>query len=70
MSSSESSKQGDLPEHPIDLELENTIDAAGMWFAAGVIFAMVAAGVILYRAVDSDIRTASHDAMPVVSSTR
>jgi hypothetical protein len=70
MSSSESSKKGDLPEQPIKLEFENAIDTAGMWFAAGAIFAMLAAGVILYRAVDKDIRTASHDAMPAISSTR
>jgi hypothetical protein len=68
--SSESTKRGDVPEQPIKLEFENGIDTAGMWFAAGAIFAMLAAGVILYRAVDSDIRTASHHAMSMVSTTR
>jgi hypothetical protein len=46
----------------LDPKLENTADAAGLWFAAAVIFAAIVAGIILYyRADGSDIRTASND---------
>jgi hypothetical protein len=34
---------------PTKLELENTMDASGMWFAAAVLFAVLAAGIIIYR---------------------
>jgi hypothetical protein len=45
------------PKH----EFENTADAAGLWFAAAVMFAVLTAGVIVYRAGGPDIRTASND---------
>ncbi|MGO8922777.1 MAG: hypothetical protein ACLQF4_07555 [Xanthobacteraceae bacterium] len=47
------------------------MDASGMWFAAAVLFAVLAAGIIVYRAANDDIiRTASNDTLtePVSSS--
>ena len=58
------SKLSDKPELPTKLKLENTMDASGMWFAAAVLFAVLAAGIIIYRAANDDIiRTASNDAL-------
>ena len=36
------SKPSDKPELPTKLKLENTMDASGMWFAAAVLFAVLA----------------------------
>ena len=58
------SKLNDKSELPSELELENTVDTSGLWFAAAVIFAVLAAGIIIYRAVNDDIRTASFDTLP------
>src|SRR5262249_60549020 len=44
-------KLSDESEVPTELKLENTVDTSGMWFAAAVVFAVLAAGVIIYRAV-------------------
>jgi hypothetical protein len=43
------------------LKLENTMDTSGRWFAVAVLFAVLVAGIIIYRAVNDDIRTASND---------
>jgi hypothetical protein len=65
------SKLNDKPELPSELELENTVDTSGMWFAAAVLFAVMAAGIIIYRAANDDIRTAANDTLPApVSSSR
>jgi hypothetical protein len=65
------SKLNDKPELPSELELENTVDTSGMWFAAAVLFAVMAAGIIIYRAANDDIRTAANDTPPApVSSSR
>jgi hypothetical protein len=65
------SKPSDKPELPSELELENTVDTSGMWFAAAVLFAVMAAGIIIYRAANDDIRTAANDTLPApVSSSR
>jgi hypothetical protein len=65
------SKLNDKPELPSELELENTMDTSGMWFAAAVLFAVMAAGIIIYRAANDDIRTAANDTPPApVSSSR
>ena len=45
------------------------MDASGMWFAAAVLFAALAAGIIIYRAANDDIRTASNDALPAPASS-
>jgi hypothetical protein len=41
------------------LQYESRADTTGLWFAAAVLFAVVAAGVIIYRSGNSDFRTAS-----------
>ena len=55
------SKLNDKSELPSKLELENTVDTSGMWFAAAVLFAVLAAGFIIYRAANDGIRTAADD---------
>jgi hypothetical protein len=62
------SKLNDKPELPSELELENTVDTSGMWFAAAVLFAVLAAGIIIYRAANDDIRTAVNDTLPAPAS--
>jgi hypothetical protein len=62
------SKPSDKSELPTELELENTLDTGGMWFAAAVLFAVLAAGIIIYRAANDDIRTAANDTLPAPAS--
>jgi hypothetical protein len=62
------SKPSDKSELPTELELENTLDTGGMWFAAAVLFAVLAAGIIIYRAANDDIRTAANDILPAPAS--
>jgi hypothetical protein len=62
------SKLSDKPELPTKLKLENTMDASGMWVAAAVLFAVLAAGIIIYRAANDDIRTASNDTLTAPAS--
>ena len=62
------SKLSDKSELPTELELENTLDTGGMWFAAAVLFAVLAAGIIIYRAANNDIRTASNVVLPAPAS--
>jgi hypothetical protein len=40
-----------------------------MWFAAAVLFAVLAAGIIIYRAANDDIRTAANDTLPAPASS-
>jgi hypothetical protein len=64
-------KLSDKPELPIKRKLENTMDASGRWFAVAVLFAVLVAGIIIYRAANDDIRTAANDTLPApASSTR
>jgi len=63
------SKLSDESELPTELKLENTVDTSGMWFAAAVVFAVLAAGIIIYRAVNDDIRTAANDTLPAPASS-
>jgi hypothetical protein len=63
------SKPSDKSELPSELELETTVDTSGMWFAAAVLFAVLAAGVIIYRAANDDIRTAANDTLPAPASS-
>jgi len=51
------------------LEFENNADTAGLWFAAAVIFAVIAAGIIVYRSGISDLRTASLEVASVTTTT-
>jgi hypothetical protein len=41
------------------LQYESRTDPTFMWFASAVLFAVLAAGVIIYRSGNSDFRTAS-----------
>ena len=62
------SQPSEKPELPTELKLENTLDTSGMWFTAAVLFAVLAAGIIIYRAVNDDIRTAANDILPAPAS--
>ena len=65
------SKHSDKSDVPTELNLENTMDTSGMWFAAAVLFAVLAAGIIIYRAANDGIRTAANDTLPApVSNSR
>jgi hypothetical protein len=51
------------------LESETGADAIGYWFAAAVLFAFLAAGIIVYRAGGADeFRTATND-VPTTAQT-
>ena len=63
------SKLSEKSELPTKLKLENTVDTSGMWFAAAVLFAVLAAGIIIYRAANDDIRTASNVVPPTPASS-
>ena len=63
------SKLNDESEPPNKLELENALDTSGMWFAAAVLFAVLAAGIIIYRAANDGIRTAANDIPPAPASS-
>ena len=58
----------DESEPPTELKLENTVDTSGIWFAAAVLFAVLAAGIIIYRATNDGIRTAANDIPPAPAS--
>jgi hypothetical protein len=51
-------------ETPPALEFENGADATGIWFAAVVICAVIAAGLIVYRTDNTEFRIATNDAIP------
>jgi len=59
-------KLSDKTEPPTKLKLEKTMDASGRWFATVVLFA---AGIIIYRAANNDIRTAANDILPAPASS-
>ena len=59
--------QDDEPELPTKLEFE-AMDTSGMWFAAAILFAVLAAGTIIYRAANDDIRIALSGAASVTAS--
>ena len=42
------------------LDAERAPDAAGYWFLAAVLFAFIAAGVIVYRAGNTELQTAAN----------
>ena len=63
------SKLSDKSELPAELKLENTVDTSGMWFAAAVLFAVLAAGIIIYLAANDGIRTAANDIPPAPASS-
>ena len=54
------SKLSDESEPPTELRLENSMDTSGMWFAAAVLFAVMAAGTprmdtIVYESMDNGL---------------
>ena len=57
------------PGIPVALEFENGPDATGYWFAAAVLFAVLAAGFIVYRAANLDTVVASNQIVPVPAQT-
>jgi uncharacterized lipoprotein YmbA len=61
---SEMNKQSYKLKLPKKLEFSNAADATGFWFAAIVLCAVLAAGVIVYRTGNSDMVTASNDTRP------
>lgn len=60
----------DYERYGVDPKLElKSCDATGYWFAAAVLFAFLAAGVIIYRTGGSDeFRTATND-VPATTQT-
>jgi uncharacterized lipoprotein YmbA len=60
---SETNKLSHKSELPRKLEFSNAADATGFWFAALVLCAVLAAGVIVYQTGNSDMVTASNDAV-------
>lgn len=42
------------------LDSERAPDAAGYWFLAAVLFAFIAAGIIVYRAGNTEMQTAAN----------
>ena len=61
-------KLSDESELPTELKLEKAMDTSGMWFTAAVLFAVLAAGIIIYRAANDDIHTAANDIPPAPAS--
>ncbi len=59
--------EGDKTE--LQTKLENTMDTSGRWFAVAVLFAVLIAGIMIYRAANNDIRTASNDILPAPASS-
>jgi hypothetical protein len=43
-----------------DLSVVSTPDAAGYWFLVAVLFAFIAAGIIVYRAGNAEMQTAAN----------
>ena len=59
----------DKTELPTKLKIENTMDTSVRWFAVAVLFAVLVAEIIIYRAANNDIRTASNDILPAPASS-
>ena len=65
----ENNRNSDKTELPTKLKLENAIDACGRWFTVAVLFAVLVAGIIIYRAAKNDIRTTSNNILPAPASS-
>jgi hypothetical protein len=70
-------RQDDEAELPTKLDFEamnptgmnpSGMDSSGMWFAVAAVFALLAAGTIVYRAANNDMRIASSGAAPAPAS--
>jgi hypothetical protein len=60
-------RRDDASELPAELKSEamnsiemnsDCLDSSGMWFAAAAVFALLAAGAIIYRVANNDVRMA------------
>ena len=51
-------------------EFKSHADAAGYWFAAAVLFAFFAAGIIVYRSAGDEFRTATNDVPTTAQTSR
>jgi hypothetical protein len=51
----------------LDPEFRHGADKAGYWFAATIVLAVIAAGVILYRGANAEFTTASNDPVPAAA---
>jgi hypothetical protein len=60
-------RRDDASELPAELKSEamnsidmnsSCMDSSGMWFAAAAVFALLAAGTIIYRVANNDVRMA------------
>jgi hypothetical protein len=55
-------RRDDASELPAELKSEamnsSCMDSSGMWFAAAAVFALLAAGTIIYRVANNDVRVA------------
>jgi hypothetical protein len=65
----DNNRKSDRTELPTKLKLESTMDTSGRWFTVAVLFAVLVAGIIIYRAANNDIRTASSDTLPAPASS-
>jgi hypothetical protein len=50
----------DFESYERRLDAEPAPDAAGYWFLAAVLFAFIAAGIIVYRAGNAEMQTAAN----------
>ena len=66
--SMDNNSKSDRTELPTKLKLENAMDTCGRWFTVAVLFAVLVAGIIIYRAANNDIRTASNNTLPAPAS--
>jgi hypothetical protein len=55
--------------HERDFEFRTTADAVGYWFAAAVLFAFLAAVIIVYRTAHGDLRVAANDTTVAAQSS-
>jgi hypothetical protein len=66
--------EGKLPAEPefkaMNSEVMNSngMDSSGMWFAVAAVLALLAAGTIVYRAANNDMRIASNSAASAPAS--
>ena len=51
-------------------EFKSRADAVGYWFAAAVLSAFIAAGVIVYRSAGDEFRTATNDVPATAQTSR
>jgi hypothetical protein len=55
--------------YKLDPEFRQLADKTCYWFAAAIVFAVLAAGVILYRGANAEFTTASNDPVPAAAQS-